>query len=311
MYNVTKPYRYKIKELIQSTWDTPWVSIQDGVYSLITKKFDYPEVDHTDGIGTKGEYHWQHKTIKNAVIDALAMNLNDLILMGAVPYKLQNHIIIPEDDHKAIEEIVSCLVEECRKRDIAITGGETSIHNNTTALDLSITISGFVREVRFNQFQEGDVLIGIASSGLHSNGFSKVRAVFGDVFYPELTEPTRIYSDELLPLLSKYQINGMMHITGGAFTKLKDLLPGLNAVITKNHRLLPQKIFHKLYASGISDEEMYSTFNCGIGFVLSTPKEYAQVLTGLIKDSDIIGMITKGESGVIIQSAFSEKQVEL
>jgi len=311
MYDVTKPYRYKIKELIQSTWDTPWVSIQDGIYSLITKKFDYPEVDHTDGIGTKGEYHWQHKTIRNAVIDALAMNLNDLVLMRAVPYKLQNHIIIPEDNHQIIEEIVFYLVQECRKRDIAITGGETSIHNNTTALDLSITVSGFIQEVKPNQFREGDILIGIASSGLHSNGFSKVRAVLGDIFYPELTEPTRIYSDELLPLISKYQVNGMMHITGGAFTKLKDLLPGLNAVITKNHCLLPQKIFHKLYASGISDEEMYSTFNCGIGFVLSVSKEYARVLTEAIKDSDIIGIITKGEGKVIIRSAFSGKQVEL
>ena len=310
MYDSTKPYRYTIKELIRSTWNTPWVEIEDGVYSLITKKFDYPEVDHTDGIGTKGEYHWEHGTIKNAVIDALAMNLNDLVLMRATPYKLQNHIIIPEDNHAVIEQIVATLAHECKKRQIAITGGETSIHNNTTALDLSITVSGFVTDRKPNEFREGDVLIGLPSSGLHSNGFSKVRAALQGAFYPELLTATTIYSDILLPLLGKYPIHGMMHITGGAMTKLKDLLPNLDAHI-RHGALKPHEIFFKLHATGIEDAEMYTSFNCGIGFILSTSPEYADKLIAEIDGSAKIGEVTQGKGRVVVESAFTGKTVVL
>jgi len=102
MYDPTKPYKKQIFELIEKTWDNPYVTIKKGIYPILKKKFNWPEVDHSDGIGTKGLYHWQKRTFKNAVLDGLAMNLNDLALMRAIPYKLQNHIIIPEDDNEAI-----------------------------------------------------------------------------------------------------------------------------------------------------------------------------------------------------------------
>src|SRR3989344_7000443 len=131
MYDATKPYKRQLRQLIQSTWLTPYIEVKDGLYATFQKKFSYPEVDHTDGLGTKGYYHWQRRTWAAAVQDALAMNLNDLLLVGAVPYKLQNHLTLPDDDHKTILEIIGCLAQECGQRQIAMTGGGTSIHNNS------------------------------------------------------------------------------------------------------------------------------------------------------------------------------------
>src|SRR3989338_1373242 len=110
MYNPVKPYKKKILELIQTTWDTPLVKVSEGIYPIITKKFSYPEVDHTDGIGTKGIYHWQQETFAYAVRDAMAMNLNDLALCRARPYKLQNHILVPTEDARLLK-IIRALVK--------------------------------------------------------------------------------------------------------------------------------------------------------------------------------------------------------
>ena len=151
MYDPTKPYKKQIFELIEKTWDNPYISVKKDVYSIIRKNFDLPEIDHSDGIGSKGVYHWERRTFRNAVLDTLAMNLNDLALMRAVPYKLQNHIIIPEDDKKAILEIVSSLSEICQERKIAITGGETSIHNNINGMDIGMTVSGVLPTEKPNQ----------------------------------------------------------------------------------------------------------------------------------------------------------------
>ena len=305
MYDPSKPYKKQILELIRDTWHTPYVSIKPGIYPLIEKKFSYPEVDHTDGIGTKGVYHWKRRTFKNAVRDALAMNLNDLLLVRATPYALQNHIVLPEDDHEAILEIIAALSEECKKRNIAITGGETSIHKGSS-FDISITVSGFVKNPKPNKFQIDDVLIGLSSAGLHSNGFTKVREVFKDEFREEFVSPTPIYFDTILSLFGKYDVHGMMHITGGAFTKLKDLLDGTDVRVTRDHKLEPQAIFHELYARGIPDREMYRTFNCGIGFIFSIPAEEASRVLSEI-DGAVIGEVTQGSGAVIVESAFSNK----
>jgi len=309
MYDTTKLYKTQILDLIKSTWDSPRASIKENTYSIIEKNFNYPEVDHTDGIGTKGIYHWQKRTFKNAVLDALAMNLNDLALVGAIPYKLQNHILIPKDDKEVLFEIIEALVTECKKRQIAITGGETSIHDNIDGLDISMTVSGFVKNPKPNKFEAGDILVGLKSSGLHSNGFTKIREIFGNKFRSEFIEPTIIYSDRVLSLIEQFDIHGMMHITGGAFTKLKSLLNDADVIIARNHKLQPQKIFRDLHQKGISDEEMYKTFNCGVGFVLSVkPQEVDKIIFKL--DADIIGRIVAGSGKIKIQSAFSNREVE-
>lgn len=308
MYDPAKPYKKQILDLIRQTWGTPYVSVKDRV---VERKFSYPEYHHSDGIGTKGVYHWEKRTFRNAVIDALAMNLNDLAMARARPYAIIDHLFLPEDDNSAIYEIMKYLTEECKSRNIAITGGETAIHNNMKGLELSVTMLGFVKKPKVNQFKINDVLIGIESNGLHSNGFTKVREIFGNEYRPEFTLPTNIYLDTILSLDEKFDIHGMMHITGGAFTKLKDLLYNSDAVITNNHKIKPKEIFLELYEKGISDEEMYKTFNCGIGFVLGINKKDVDKCLNEIKDfkADIIGEVVSGKDNVRIKSKFSKKEV--
>lgn len=310
MYNPTKPYKHQILKLIERTWDTPYVKVQKGMYPLIERKFLYPEVDHTDGIGTKGFYHWKAGSLRAAVVDALAMNLNDLALVRAVPYKLSNHITVPSEDERVFK-IIQAMATECRKRKIAIVGGENSFHNNTEGIDISMTISGFVKDPKPNRCHAGDILIGLKSSGLHSNGFTKVREIFGNTMRKEFITPTAIYLNQILDVTSKDTVHGMMHITGGAFTKLKDILRKADAVIIHPKKLQPQRIFQEMFAKGLSNKIMYSTFNCGIGFVLSVPKREAPKILSHLRGSAIIGEVVKGTGKVSIQSAFNQKVVAL
>lgn len=311
MYDPTKPYKHRILKRIESTWNTPYVKVERGLYPIIKKKFSALEIQHTDGIGTKGSYHWKKRTFKNAVIDALAMNLNDLAMVGAIPYAIQDHIVLPADDHAAILEIVHVLATECKKRKIAMTGGETSIHTDTEAMDISITVSGILKKKRTNQCKVGDVLIGLASNGLHSNGITKVREVFGSEYRREFTEPTRIYLDEILTVLNTYKVHGMMHITGGAFTKLKDILDRADAVIAHPKKLAPQAVFCDMHAKGLSNTVMYTTFNCGIGFVLSVPRAEVPRVLACLRHSAVIGEVVKGKGAVRIRSAFDQQDIEL
>lgn len=172
----------------------------------MSKKIFFSEFAHSDGIGTKGIYHWWKRTFKNAVLDALAMNLNDMLMMNARPYAILNHLFLPRDDKEAILEIISHLSKECKKRKIALLGGETVIHNDMRGMELSITMFGFVKKPIENRFQVGDVLIGIASNGLHSNGFTKIREIFDKEIKPEFITPTFIYFDEIFPLIEFAEI---------------------------------------------------------------------------------------------------------
>lgn len=311
MYNPTKPYKHQILTLIESTWKTPYIKVERGLYPVFKKNFSLWEVQHTDGIGTKGLYHWRKQTFRNAVLDALAMNLNDLAMIGATPYAIQNHIVLPKDNHKAILEIVKYLAAECKKRNITMTGGETSIHSDAKGMDISITVSGFLSKKFHNQCKSGDVLMGFASNGIHANGFTKVREVFGNHYRKEFTEPTKIYLDKILSVLAAHEVHGMMHMTGGAFTKLKDILGRNTAVISQPKTLWPQKVFRDMYARGLSNKTMYSTFNCGVGFLLSVPRKEVSKILSHFHDIAVIGEVMRGNNKVRIVSAFDQKIIEL
>lgn len=318
MYDTTKPYNKDISNLIRQTLNTPYISVREhGEHGIHKLKFshDFEIYSHTDGIGTKGIYHWQQKTLEYAAIDALAMNLNDLVLHRATPYKITDHILAPEDDSKAIMELVSALAYECKLRYIAIVHGETAIHNNIQGLEISISMDGFISKPKANRFQIGDALIGFRSNGLHSNGYTRLREIFKDEFREEFVVPTRIYSDGILKLDKEFDIHGMVHITGGAFTKLRQGNPPqplqLNAdvIITRSHDLKPHQIFNELYSRGVSDEEMYNTFNCGIGFIMSVSKKDApKILRDL--DAKVIGEVVPGTGKIKIESMFSDRLVE-
>lgn len=317
MYDPTKPYKKQILEKIKTTWDTRYISF-DGI--TIRKKALFLDAQpQVDGIGGKAYYHWKKQSFRNAVIDALAMGLNDDAMNRTVPYALIDHLMIEKDNKKAVLTILDNLVSECQKRDIAVLSGETAVHeHNLQGMELSITMLGFRKNLKPNKSETGDALIGLKSNGLHSNGFTKIREIYGDTYKPDFIKPTEIYLDTILELDEKYDIHGMMHITGGAYTKLKDLLNNTDAKITRNHKLKPQKIFRELYEKGISDQGMYKTFNCGIGFVLSTNKiEAEKIISELdIGNADIIGEIVPGNRvprnrKVIIESMFSKKKIEL
>lgn len=312
MYNPTKPSTDSVLALIKSTWNTPYLSVTPNTYAVFRKKFKYAEVDHTDGVGTKGIYHWKKKTFKNAALDSLAMNLNDLLLVRAQAYKLQNHLVLPTDNPQVIQEIMRTLVAECRKRDIAITGGETSIHNIPDSFDIGITISGFVKEEVPNKAKTGDVVVGIKSSGLHSNGFTLVRQLYKNKFRDDFIKPTRIYYDEILNLYETIKIHGMMHITGGSFSKLKGVIDqNQNILIASNQKLKPQQIFYDIYNFGVPAKKMYTTFNCGTGFIITLSAKEANKILPLIQNSAIIGEVTTGTGNVIINSEFDQKKITL
>ncbi len=321
-YNTTKPFTEKILRLIQETWPKSGpFRIERVKNQVIIRKNpknwkDYLEVDKTDGIGTKGSLHWRMKTFSFAVQDAFAMNANDLIRIGAEPYRLQNHIMLQEENEEVILSIIKSLAVLCKRYKVAITGGETAILDTSDGLEIGITMIGLVKksEIIRPNIKAGDKLIGLASSGIHSNGLTFARKILHDA--KELIRPTEIYLEGIKDVLKTYrkEIHGMVHITGGAFTKLKDISnKKVDINIVREHKLNPQPIFFSLIKKGkLSDAQMYKTFNNGIGFIIAVNKNAAQSVLNIIKKyykSDIIGSVEKGSGQIKIESKFSDKKV--
>ena len=277
----------------------------------------------TDGIGNKGYYHWMQRTFRNAAIDAMAMNLNDAAVKMFEAKYCQNHIMVPKEDGEAILEIVSVLAEECKKRGIAIISGETAIHSYSDSLEISISLSGGKYLGRkLNRFEKGDYLVGAESSGLMSNSFTEIREIFGGEFRKEFVEPTFIYYDAVINLLKRPDvfIDGMAHITGGAFSKLKKLIDAdSDIVIEQNSYLKPHDIFYEAKEKGrLTDGEMYRIFNCGVGFILSVPNVPRGNLEEIIAEfssngfrASSIGKVIQGSGKVRIKSSFSDGEVVL
>lgn len=308
MYDPTKPYIKNIHDIIRETWQTPLCLVEESYpYALINVLTNARQVDHTDGIGTKGFYHWKERTFAAAAQDAYAMNFNDLLMVGSKPVKCQNHISLPEDDHKAIVDIVSALADLCKSTNVVLTGGETSIHDNIIGMDLSVSMTGVVSKKFNNKFTIGSTIIGYPSSGLHSNGFTKLSEQIrkGKMPYSfDVTTPTQLYHKQIWDV-GYDKLNGICHITGGAFTKLIGLLPidaDIELIMPKSY----PEIFDILSKSGISCEDMYRNFNCGWGMLIATScPEYVQE----ISRGTILGKVVDGGSRIKIKSAFTEEEV--
>ena len=313
MYDTEKPYNAEIKRLIRTTWNTRNLVVNEYGVRRKPNAPKGPGWRHTDGIGTKGEDHWRMRTFAAAVQDALAMNLNDCARDRAIPFEICDHIFLPTDDHAAMIEIVSHMAEQCRSHDLAITGGEPAIHEGSKGLEISVTMMGVRRSFHPNQFVEGDVLIGIGSSGLHSNGFTRLHHAFSDweVLPEDITTPTHIYYGCIDKIDRTWGIHGMTHITGGAFTKMKEYLGTNDAMIHKFHGLEPQPIFGDLVKRGVREVDMYRTFNCGIGFVIGVDQRVVDACLRHIKEqfrAAVIGRVGPGQGRVNIQSMFSHRE---
>lgn len=319
MYDTTKPYTGGIRKLIAKTWRTDFIFVNRGIKF---KRFRYPEVDHVDGIGTKGRRHWNARAFKEAVQDAVAMNWNDALMEKSFVYACTDHIVLPVDDHDAVIEIVSYLADECIARQCAITGGETSIQHNLDGMEISLSTQAFLRyydPYERNMCQIGDIVIGIGGGGIHSNGLTLADQVLGDDFRPELIMPTPVYFDAIYPMFDDNErcpLHGIMHYTGGAYTKSLGILPSnADMVIWRSDDLSPQMIFFEIYEKGlekgITDRIMYRTFNCGTGMILTAKEEYADAIMSAITGfkAAVIGKIVPGERRIKIESSFSREEV--
>ncbi len=271
-----------------------------SLFSFDAKKYKNPVlVSSTDGVGTKlmiGNLANKHDTIG---IDLVAMNVNDILCTGAKPLFFLDYIACGKLDPNVLKKVVKGVTRGCKESGCSLVGGETAempgIYKEDD-YDLAGFALGVVEKSKIidgSKIKSGEVVIGIASSGLHSNGFSLVRKVFNldeqKSLSQELLRPTKIYVKPILKLIERYKIKGIAHITGGAFyEKLTKILPkGKCFEIQKGSWPIP-KIFQIIQARAeISDKEMFTTFNMGIGLVLVVSKKDVESITRDIKKSKL------------------------
>ena len=286
-------------------------------------------VSGTDGCGTKVKMAIlmdKHDTIG---IDAVAMCVNDIICCGAKPLFFLDYIACGKNIPEKIADIVGGVAEGCVQSGAALIGGETAEHPGMMPVeeyDLAGFAVGIVDKKKIldnTRMVEGDVVIALASSGVHSNGFSLVRKVFNidanpnNLYVPNealggksiaetLLTPTRIYVKSILALLQKVDVKGISHITGGGFYENipRSIPKGLSAKVDKSAvKVLP--IFELIQKTGnIPERDMYNTYNMGVGMSVVVPENQVETALEILKangeDAYVIGEIVKSDEGVIL-----------
>ena len=319
-----------MKEHIKRTETAGCVSGIGGFGGLfapdLTGMKDPVLVSGTDGVGTKLKLAMlmdRHDTIG---IDCVAMCVNDIICCGAKPLFFLDYIAIGKNVPEKVAEIVKGVAEGCVQAGCALVGGETAEHPGMMAedeYDIAGYSTGIVDRDKIidpSGLKAGDAIVGIASSGVHSNGFSLVRKIFNvndqnlKTFYPELgtslgdalLTPTRIYVKAVLDVISKVNVKGISHITGGGFYEnIPRALPdGISAKIDKESYEVPA-IFGLMQREGnIPEHDMYNTFNMGIGMTLVVDKTDAQKTVDILAENGekayIIGETISGDEGVVL-----------
>ncbi|MCS7121987.1 MAG: phosphoribosylformylglycinamidine cyclo-ligase [Archaeoglobaceae archaeon] len=265
-----------------------------------------------DGVGTKVIVARIMKKFDTVGIDCVAMNVNDLLCIGAEPLAMVDYIAIDKPDEFLLSEIAKGLEEGCRISNITLIGGETAIMPDlVNGFDLAGTAIGWVKKDRIitgEKIRPKDIILAIPSSGIHSNGLTLARKVieangisyfekFGEkTLGEELLTPTRIYV-EVLKVVKECEVHGLAHITGGGVTKLKRL-KNLKFVI--DDPLKPQKIFRFIQELGKVDyDEMYRTFNMGMGFMIISPEHEVEKIKKLVEAYEV-GYVDEGE-GVFVE----------
>ncbi|MBC2722430.1 phosphoribosylformylglycinamidine cyclo-ligase [Desulfosporosinus sp.] len=306
-----------------------------GLFKLDLTRYPNPVlVSGTDGVGTKLRLAFQMNRHDSIGQDAVAMCVNDILVQGAEPLYFLDYLAVGKVEPKRLAEVVGGVARGCEMAGCALIGGETAEMPGFYGED-EYDIAGFsVGVVNQDQLIDGskirvgDLLIGLPSSGLHSNGYSLARKIFAtyslDELFPELGEPlgeallrpTRIYVKSILSLLPGGQILGMAHITGGGLTdNVPRILPdGLGVRIDPSAWERPP-IFELLQRLGDVDwSEMYRTFNMGIGFVLIVREEdkdcVCSKLDELGEKSFIIGSVVRGEGVAYEDSNFGIRSRE-
>ena len=304
-----------------------------GMFDFDSLGYRHPVlVSGTDGVGTKLKIAFaldRHDTIG---IDAVAMCVNDVLAQGAEPLVFLDYVAVGKNHPEVVEAIVSGVAEGCRQAGCALVGGETAEMPGMYA-DGEYDIAGFTvgavekdRLIDCSKVAPGDMLVGVASSGVHSNGFSLVRKIVADAGldlnarYEEtgdrtlgevLLTPTRIYVRQALAVIGKVDVHGIAHITGGGFDENipRILQPGQGVEVEEGSwEILP--VFRLLEKYGkVPHREMFNIFNMGIGLVMAVaPDDVAEViriLTEAGEKASVIGRVVEG-SGVTIKAACHE-----
>lgn len=296
-----------------------------GMFEIGAKDYKNPVlVSGTDGVGTKLKLAFlmdKHDTIG---VDCVAMCVNDVACSGAKPLFFLDYIACGKNYPEKIAEIVKGVADGCVQAGCALVGGETAEHPGLMP-DEEYDLAGFTvgigeknKLVSGENLKAGDALIGVASSGVHSNGFSLVRKVFDinektilstydELDKPlgeELLTPTRIYVKPLLALMDEVRVNAISHITGGGFYENvpRMLNDGFTAVIEKD-KCFKKPIFELIEKVGkIPERDMYNTFNMGTGLAIAVDAENAdkavEILNANGEQAAVIGEIKAGEKGV-------------
>lgn len=281
---------------------------------------------HTDGVGSKILIAQKMNKFDTIGIDCIAMNVNDIICMGSKPIGYLSYIALEKTNEILLKEVTKGLVKGAKLAKVAIVGGETAIlpdiitgEKNGYNFDLAGMVFGIIKEknqiISGDKIKSNDVIIGIHSSGLHSNGYSLARKILLEKYSiddktefsnnsmgQEMLKPTTIYSISIQNVVNEFgsKIHGLAHITGGAFTKLKRLNAKVDFILDKMPPI--QGIFKQIMNDGNIDiSEMYRTFNMGIGFCIIVPKNIAETVIEILAESKlkskIIGSIRANGSG--------------
>jgi len=288
-----------------------------GLFELDFKKYKEPIlVSSCDGVGTKIKLAQRFNQHHGIGIDLVAMCVNDIVTCGAQPLFFLDYLSFGKLDVDIAEEILDGIVDGCNQAGCALLGGETAEMPAVyppQEYDLAGFAVGVVEKrmmIDGTCINVGDAIIGISSSGLHSNGFSLVRKIFHqdiENFKEELLTPTKIYVKTIFSLKQAFDLKGIAHITGGGFLdNIPRILPdGTKAVIKRNSWEI-HPIFNEIQKRGqVIEQEMYRTFNMGIGMIIILPenevKPALKRLNQLGQKSYLIGQIEYGDKEIEIQ----------
>lgn len=298
-----------------------------GMFELASAQYKNPVlVSGTDGVGTKIKLAFlmdKHDTIG---IDCVAMCVNDVACSGAKPLFFLDYIACGKNYPEKIEQIVKGVADGCVMSGCALVGGETAEHPGMMPNE-EYDLAGFTvgigekdKLVSGEHLKAGDAIIGVASSGVHSNGFSLVRKVFDinektiDIYYDELgaklgetlLTPTRIYVKPLLALMDEVRVNAISHITGGGFYEnVPRMLNDNTLAVIEKDKCFKLPIFDLIQKTGnIPERDMYNTFNMGTGLMLCVDSDKAdeavRILNANGEQAAVIGEIKNGQKGVEI-----------
>ena len=312
----------KIKDKVKSTYSAN-VMNEIGSFGALYKIGDYKKpvlVSGTDGVGTKLKIAFETGKYDTVGIDCVAMCVNDILCHGAKPLFFLDYLACGKLDSDVSSEIIKGVADGCLQAGASLIGGETAEMPGFYTVgeyDIAGFAVGAVEEeeiVNGSDIEEGNAIIAISSSGPHSNGFSLIRKLFADLnevyenkkIWEHLLTPTKIYVKSIQKLMESVKINGMAHITGGGLIEnVPRIIPdGLCANIDKK-KVEIHPIFKHEYFKKVTENELWGTFNMGVGFVVIVKKEDAEKTIDILKENGEnayeIGYISKGENKLCLK----------